>query len=428
MITAILSLELIRGPFPIVVECLGGLALLALLVGRRPARWLPVAALAAGAGAGIGYAVCWLVSDVVDVFGVSLSPASRAWFSAAAAAVAVAAARTIVLRGRGIVTGVASVVVFVLAAALGINADLGEFPQVKNVLGISGYGDIRLPVVEAAGSGPSGWVAPKGMPAQGRIGMVTIPAPISGFRARAALVYLPPAALAANAPKLPVVEMFSGQPGGPEQMFTAGQLGESLNVYAHAHRGLAPIVVVPDQLGAPNHNPMCVNSPLGNSATYLTVDVPRWIRTHLNVLRGREDWAVGGFSQGGTCAIQFGAGHPRVFGNIVDISGQIAPRSGDLRHTVDSGFAGSMSRYEAATPKRMLQEHAPYQDTLGLFAVGQLDSRFAPGVTAVAGYAARAGMSTRLFLSPGTAHDWHTVHFAVDRSLALLGAKWGFDD
>ncbi|MET4782295.1 hypothetical protein [Glaciihabitans sp. UYNi722] len=428
MLDALLSFSLTHGPILFGIEALGVLALLALLISRRSRRWLPIAAAVAVGGAVVGYSLCWLLSDVINVFGVSLSLGSRAWFSAAVAAIAVAIARLVWSRGRKLAAILAAILLFALVGGVGINVDLGQFPNLRTALGIGSYGDIQLPAVDSSPATTTllaGWAPPANLPTAGRIGLVTIPATTSGFHPRSALVYLPPAALVRHPPRLPMLEMMSGQPGGPEQAFTSGSFGASLNAYAKAHHGLAPIVVVPDQLGAPNRNPMCVDSDLGNSATYMTVDVPTWIRSHLNVLAGRTDWAVGGFSQGGTCAIQFGAGLPDIYGGILDIAGEIAPANGDRQHTIDAGFGGSKSRYLAATPREVLRANSPYDDTLAIFAVGQLDVRFGAEVKAVADFAGAAGMKVDLLTSPGTAHDWHTVHFAFDRALLILGAHWG---
>ena len=55
------------------------------------------------------------------------------------------------------------------------------------------------------------------MPAVSRNGPVIIPATVSGFRARDAHLYLPPAVLVPNPPELPVLVMMMGLPGGPDQ-------------------------------------------------------------------------------------------------------------------------------------------------------------------------------------------------------------------
>ena len=61
-------------------------------------------------------------------------------------------------------------------------------------------------------------------------------------------------------------------------------------------------------------NPMCVDSPLGRSATYIMTDTANWIRQHLRVGAAPSAWGIVGFSQGATCAMQFSTAHPDVFG------------------------------------------------------------------------------------------------------------------
>jgi len=219
--------------------------------------------------------------------------------------------------------------------------------------------------------------------------------------------------------------MLSGQPGGPSNLFTTAHLGTIVDAYASKHHGLAPIVVVPDQLGASDQNPMCLDSPLGNSATYLAVDVPAWIRKNLNVLPDRTSWAIGGFSEGGTCAIQLGSSRPELFGNIVDISGEVAPKRGSVTETIRDAFNGSTSAYEAAKPSSLLAAHAPYPDTLAIFGVGENDARYRPGIEQVATDARAGGMKVVYFNAPATAHDWRTAQYSISRALPELCTRWG---
>jgi S-formylglutathione hydrolase FrmB len=238
-------------------------------------------------------------------------------------------------------------------------------------------------------------------------------------------VYLPPAALVARAPRLPVIEMLSGQPGAPANLITSGAMATILDQFAAAHHGLAPIVVIPDQLGAPQLNPMCVDSILGNSATYLTVDVPNWITHHLHVLPGPADWAIGGFSQGGTCSIQLGAKYRGLYGSILDIAGEVAPHHGSIPATTASAFGGSAAEYTAATPLALLASGAPYLSTLGIFVAGQNDARFGAASVTISNAAQAAGMTMHHLVSPGTAHDWKTVQFGIRTAIPLLGDRWG---
>ncbi len=188
-----------------------------------------------------------------------------------------------------------------------------------------------------------------------------------------------------------------------------------LNAYAAEHAGLAPIVVVPDQLGAPNRNPMCLDTAIGNSATYLAVDVPNWIRGHLNVMQGAEHWAIGGWSQGGTCSIQLGAAHPDLFSAVLDVSGELGPSIGSADATTDAAFGGDASAYQAALPVSILAASAPYPaGRYGVFAFGELDTEYGPGSAVLEAAARDAGWGeTTLIESPGTAHDWYTVRYAV---------------
>lgn len=422
----VLHLHLIDGPVPVVVNVLGIIALVAILLTPRWRRWLPIAVSVAFVGFSLGILACWVLGDVLNLFGVTLSVASRVWFGIAVAGFGVGVARLIFSRKRLAAVWAASAVILALVGCLGLNSDLGEFPTVRNALGIGQYDTMALP--NTADSVPlTGWVAPKDLPRTGRVGSVTIPAATSDFKARPADVYLPPAALVKNPPRLPVLELLSGQPGQPDDLFVKGGLAAYLNRLAQDNHGLAPIVVVPDQLGEPSNNPMCVNSALGNSATYVTVDVPKWITEHLVVETGPSAWGIGGFSQGGTCSIQFGSALPTQYGTILDISGEVAPKSGNLQHTIDTGFAGSRAAYDASIPADVMRRVGGYQHTLALFAVGQGDSKYGPGLATVASDAASAGMTTHLYVSPGTAHDWRTVTFAFEQTLPVIERHWKLD-
>jgi hypothetical protein len=254
--------------------------------------------------------------------------------------------------------------------------------------------------------------------ATGVVGSVVIPGARSGFAARPAIVYLPPAALTAHPLRLPVVIALSGQSrgAGPLDVFAKGRIAAIMDGIAKRHGGVAPIVIVPDQLGPGSPNPMCVDSRLGDVATYLTTDVRDWALTHLPVATDRADWTIAGFSEGGTCAIQFGAGRPDLFGSLVDISGEEAPRNGTLAHTVAVGF-GSVQAYAAASPFHLLSTHR-YRDTEAFFAAGALDHRYGPVAVQMAAHAARAGMTVRTRTIAHLAHTWVT---------AGIGLRWGLD-
>ncbi|THG28119.1 alpha/beta hydrolase [Naasia lichenicola] len=388
--------------------------------------WFYVRVLALAAfGAGLGVLLTWLLSDVFDVFGVSLTWVVRIGDTLAFTAVAIALGNLI---GTAIWRKILAIVAAALAAwclFLAINVDFGQFPRVGDALGTTYLDDAVLPALDPDAPDLADWTAPDDLPGRGSVGRVVIPATASGFAARAAYIYLPPAALVADPPRLPVVIAMPGQPGEPADMFRAAGMDALLDEIAHEHHGVAPIMVVPDQLADPTLNPMCIDSPLGNSATYLTVDVPDWIRSHLNVVPDRTGWTVAGFSQGGTCAIQLGAGYPEIFGSIIDVSGERVPSLGSVEQTVIKGFAGDQSAYQAATPEGLMASHTPYPDTVAVFAAGAGDEKYSANMQAVSTAAVGAGMHVTRELSPGTAHDWNTARFGFRLGFTELLPRWG---
>jgi enterochelin esterase-like enzyme len=436
------DVSLVGGWLPVVLDTAAAVALLVVLLRRPRRRALVVTLLSGLAGVGLGLALCWLLSDRLNLFDVSLSPISRAWVAAAFGGTGLAVASAFRPGRVRRVVAIVAVPLALLAGTVGVNADFGQYTTIGSLAGSAVAPPVPRAVLAEQRSGAPGgstthpnaaatplWrhSALHGAPGHGLVGSVVIPSPVSHFAARSAYLYLPPAALVAHPIALPVLIMLAGQPGSPTNMIQSGRLGSIVDAFAVAHHGIAPIVVVPDQLMAPQNNPMCLDSPLGNAASYLTVDVPNWIRTHLTVQTSAASWAIGGFSEGGTCSIQFGSAHPGLFGSIFDISGQLAPKNGSLKQTIDLGFGGSVAAYTAALPLTVLAARAPYRDTVAVFSSGQFDTKYGPISDTVAAAARAAGMRVTRAVSPGTAHDWHTVQWALRTQLAPIYQQLGVE-
>ncbi|WP_440709692.1 alpha/beta hydrolase [Herbiconiux sp. YIM B11900] len=431
-VNVILDVGILSGPFVIAVytaAVVTALLLLFVVPGPRWRRlpWFGFAVVAALLGGAIGLGLTWLLSDQLNLFGAELTAVARIWIAVGFAASAMALASFWRGTWRRMIASVLAVVLFVATAAMSINIDFGQYTTIRSVLGISAYSD-DLPDINAdATAAIATWTAPAGMPEKGTASSVTIPGTTSGFAARPAVVYLPPAALTANPPKLPVLIMLSGQPGSPDDPLATAKLETSLDAYAAAHQGLAPIVVSPDQLGAPEVNPMCVDSPIGNSASYLTVDVPAWINANLPVLAGPHYWGIGGLSQGGTCSIQLGAAHPELFGAILDASGEEYPRIHDEQNAIAQGFGGDAAKYEAAKPASILAANAPYSDMFAVFGVGSEDSSYLPGIKTLYADAQAAGMTATYIEAQGSAHDATTWSYVFEKGLGLIADHWGLN-
>ncbi len=436
MLATLLNIDLLGWPFLAGCAVFGSAVVALLIVGSwgRLAqwhRWLIRLVILASVGLITGWVLGWMLSDVWNTFGVALSTPTRLWICITLASLGIAIGNLWTTRWWAKLVAVATIPVLVLTGSLAINANIGEFRTIGDAVVGAQVPPLTLPRItqERPSSGPlwASWESPSGMPSRGQVGTVTIPGTVSHFSARSAIVYLPPAALVAAPPSLPVLIVLSGQPGQPSDIINKAGFAASLDAFARKHHGLAPIVVIPDQLGETNANPMCVDSPLGNSESYLTIDVPSWIKHHLSVITDRDDWAIAGFSQGGTCALQLGAGHPELFGSLFDISGELAPRHGSPSSTIDLGFGGSMARFEAATPLAIMSNRAPYADTVAIFAVGQDDSRFGPNQRILSSAATRAGMTTTTFEVPSAAHDWHCATAALVHGLTVLASRFGLE-
>ena len=431
----ILDMSIVSGPLVVTLMALAAVIVVGTVLVRPSTRWprrrwSVTVALAALIGATIGALTLWIVIHRLDVFGVGLSLPSYTWICGAFAALAMLVVGLRKARLWRRIATVPAMIVIVAVAAMGVNIDVHQYITVRSIFGLSAFAGDPLPQLADAPSTArptvADWVAPSDMPSAGAVSSVDIPNTASGFVARPAVVYLPPAALTADPPLLPVVVLLSGQPGSPYDPFVSGRMRAQLDAWAQAHNGLAPIVVSPDQLGDPTRNPMCVDSTMfGKSATYLTQDVPAWIAKNLPAATGRTNWAIAGFSQGGTCAIQLGAGYPKLFGTIIDVSGELVPSLGDPAATIRGGFDGNEAAYNAALPLSLLAAGTPFTDTHAIFAVGENDQKYKPWAQQMTAAAKAAGMQTDYFESPGTGHDWNTGNYGLTRAFTELFPRWG---
>jgi S-formylglutathione hydrolase FrmB len=196
-----------------------------------------------------------------------------------------------------------------------------------------------------------------------------------------------------------------------------------MDAWARAHRGLAPIVVMPDALGSTFANPLCLDSRLGRSDTYLSQDVPDWVSTHLRVDPDHAHWAVGGMSFGGTCALQLAVAHPSLFPTFFDGEGQRGPTLGSLARTVDAGFGGNVAAFDAVDPLHELARHR-YPGSAGIVVAGAQDSTYRAQDAIVARAARAAGMTILHQLFPG-GHSWSVTGSALSADLPWLTTRMG---
>ena len=460
--SALLRVQIIDGPVPVVAYALAAVGLAVTLLWRPTRRSLLGALLGAVAGVLVAvglWAVCirWL-----NLFGVGLGLAIYALLAATLAGAGVAVA-ALFRRGkpRGVqarrsypdaspeadarpgraarggdlarrVVAAVTVVAVMAAGTLAINAVFGLNRTLGNLLNIVVEDPLALPEASASDTSAedaaaqrlwSTWTAPADMPAKGTTGTVAIPNTASGFNARNAGVYLPPAALTASPPKLPVVLMMMGHPGNPDP----GPIGQVMDAYAANHNGLAPIVVVVDQVGVDVQDTGCVDSPLGKVRTYLLDDVVPWMRSNLNVLSDPRFWTIAGYSSGGQCAISLGAEHPEVFRGVVSVSGEEFPGSTNPDATLKQLFGGDAALFEQAKPLTILA-HTHLPDSTAVFTAAKDDPVFLAVARKLAAAAEKAGMASYLRELPKGGHTGPGFYGGLFAGFAVMYPVWGLSE
>jgi S-formylglutathione hydrolase FrmB len=439
-VNSILSWSTVSGAVPAGVTAAGAISLLWLLAVRGRRWWLRLAPAAVAAGVTLTAVVVVLVDHVWRPFPDSLPLTVQVWVGVALTALGLGAVRSWSAPWPQRVLASVAAVLILTCAAVQVNRFYGQYPTVRAALGLAPAGVARFKPTAAGTPSPSGspattvtappgrplaevWRAPPAMPPRGAVSEVDIPAHVSQFAARRGWVYLPPAYLAHPRARLPVLVLLSGQPGSPRDWLDGGRLDSVLDGFAAAHAGLAPVVVIPDHLGAVLANPLCLDSRLGKVETYLSVDVPAWIKAVLDVDQDPRHWAIGGYSQGGTCALQLGVRAPHVYPTFIDVSGQDEPTLGDRQGTVRAAFDGDEAAFRRVNPLDILT-HRRFPTTSAMIVVGRQDERYRPQQHRVRGACHAAGMDVTSLELPG-GHSWAVWGPGLEQSLPWLAARTG---
>lgn len=421
------GLHLVSGGLYVTLVVVLFVGLAALLVAHRDRRWftrrVPVAVLAAAVLLGIAQVALVVTKPFPD----GLPWLVPLWIGLGLLGITLAVVGWTRQRWWRRVLIVLALVGVVLGAANNVNAVYQPFPTVAAALQLPPYDQVDAADVltdDAASSTPlADWTPPAGMPDTGALTQVTIPATASGFPARPAWVYLPPAYLSSDRPALPVLVLLGGQPGSPRDWIDGGQLAHRLDDWAAKHHGLAPVVVMPDDLGGEGSNPLCLDSALGKADTYLSVDVPAWIGAHLQVDTDHAHWAVGGFSYGGTCALQLATNHTTLFPTLFDASGQRAPTLGSDADTLQATFGGDQAAFDAVDPLHLLAAHQ-YPDLAAYLVVGKDDDKYGPAAVEVGAALKGAGATVVSTQLPG-GHSWDVWGPGLEGALPWLAQQLG---
>jgi enterochelin esterase-like enzyme len=271
------------------------------------------------------------------------------------------------------------------------------------------------------------YIPPPSSPLAGTVTPLTIPGDISHFQARQEFIYMPPAALVPSGIKFPIVVVLSGVPGSPGDWIGRIQIESIMNDFATKHHGLAPIIVGADQTGGDGFDATgCVDSSKGNVETYLTQDIPTYLRHHFSVSDNPDNWAIGGISDGAMCSTMLGLRHPDVYRTFVSLSGETAPTIGSKQKTITTLFNNSTDAYNnhvAHTLLSMPNARQTFAQTAGRLVLGRDEQQsLIQSNRALFDQAKTINLSMTLELLPGH-HSFGLWHDGFSDSLPWLSQR-----
>lgn len=351
------GVPLTRGWVPALAQVIAAAAVL-FAVGRRSRQWnmhwIPAALM-------VGFALAAAVRLFVQFQGWTDRAASWQtvfWVTATGFALAVAIFGWPGRQRWQRAVSVSAVLLCALTAMLALNTATGYFPTVASLWR------------QASGVQPDDWidesvvaqmVADGARPGVGTMVWLDIPNAASGFAHRDELVYLPPAWFASDPPpRLPVVVMLGGEFSQPSDWPVSAGAVQTLDRFAAAHGGNAPVVVFPDTTGSFSNDTECVNGPRGQAADHLMNDVVPYIKAEFGVSTDPDQWGLVGWSSGGTCALTTAVRHPETFRAFVDLDGQLGPNMGTRRQTIARLFGGDEEAWAAFDPRTVIERRGRF--------------------------------------------------------------------
>jgi S-formylglutathione hydrolase FrmB len=408
-----------------------GLAAAVFLLARRERWWWLYVVPATVVVSGV---LGWIIGNTVarSIIGEDLKAMDQVWIAVALAGIILAVASLFRTPWWRKLVAILAGLLVVAMAGNQINKSYIEFPRLSDLFGPSDSGE-AIPTLASGSSTalPSGTLADSWIPTGanipadgGKLSTIALPGTISGFQPRDGYVYLPPAYFADNAEPLPVLILMHGVPGGPGDWTLGDRVQGVMNAYAAEHNGIAPVVVMPDASGGQVSNPLCTDSNLGKVGTYLSQDVPNAIKAQLRVDPRPEKWAIGGFSYGGTCALQMATAHPDVYPTFLNFAGEPEPSLGSHQDTVQQAFGGDEAKFKAINPLDLMASNK-FPKTAGWFIVGADDPNMMPGIQKLYAAAQAAGMDVQYWEAPGLGHDWGVPVAGLTHAMPWLGQRLG---
>lgn len=249
------------------------------------------------------------------------------------------------------------------------------------------------------------------------LGTFRVHGPVSGITATV-VVQLPPGyrSAAGARRRYPVLEAFSGYPGGSEQWIHVMNLPQAMAQQVALGHMRSALIVEPQQWLPTETDTECTNGTAGNPQieTWLTVDVPRWVARTFRVIAHRS-WATIGLSAGGYCAALAGMLHPAQYGGVINMGGYFRPEFGPFYRPYPPHSALA-ARYDLVALARRRPPPLPiWMETSHLDAVSYRSS-------AAFLHVAHAPLAVRAVVLQNAGHRMGVWQGLLPESLQWLGA------
>lgn len=152
-----------------------------------------------------------------------------------------------------------------------------------------------------------------------------------------------------------------------------------------------------------------------------------WAKKMLPVAKSARMWAMGGFSQGGTCTTQLVPRHPEIYGAMLPVDGELKPTNGSVGKMVQEYFAGDRKAYDEQVPVNAIASSGTSEQAL-FTGAGERDKESISNMRTIAAAARKAGMEVTELIVPGAGHDWHAVQAVWRPGLDWFGERTGLGE
>lgn len=242
---------------------------------------------------------------------------------------------------------------------------------------------------------------------------------ITGRTGRQVVIATPPG-YRSSSQAYPVIYLFGGYPGGPNDWFQSGRVTATVDALVAAGRMPFPLLVEPDINGGFAHDSEGLDAVGGPQVqTWFTRDVVGYVDSHFRTLTDRSHRALAGMSSGGYIALNIALRHPEQFGITLGMEPY-----GDPGNVTARLLGGSTTLLHEQSP----QYYAPSLPMTRQLSV-YVDVGSATGdearVESLARIFSARGLDVVLRLEAGQGHTWAEARDGLPYALAFAASRFG---